>query len=211
MPRKRLRTQRRNAVTSTHLTRTVHRTEMGKQLYPSPDPPPWTQSPWWSQTLSFYAEQSAVYTARSIYLLLLEALGIKEQYITIRIRVQSVRIWGLSRQAISLGIYRVNAIGSIIKLMNDRGSQVNYSRLGWHYGLDSRLSIAHDKKTPVFSVSGEISKTSRLLIYVELLFQNSTQLEPTRYRLSPVPGVTSLNGFSFNDPDINQVYPGPLY
>lgn len=176
----RSRPQRRRRRAPRHFTRSVKRIEFGTTMTPPPDPAQWISAPWWPITITAHITKDTTFTGEVIHALLVNAIN-TDGYIktdtsgthkvTFRIRVINVRIWGLSRQPITLIINRVNAIGSEVKQLNDFGTPINYSRLGWQYGLDSQVSLSHDDTDPVFSVKGTVNANNQVLVYIHLLCQ----------------------------------------
>lgn len=185
-PTRRLRT--RNTRRSTkHLVRSIHRVEMGVEIKPSPDPPTWVSAPWWPLTVTARAVKATAYSSVAIFALVLKSLSLSDykntnkQLVTFRMRYIDVRIWGLAKQAITLNIPRINAIGTRIKQLNDRGSATQYSRLGWRYGMDSELAVDATDNDCVFEVQGDVSTDNSVLIYLRLLVQ-----------LTGIPGAATL-------------------
>lgn len=163
-----------------HLVRSIHRVELGVQLTPPIDPPSWASAPWWPLTVTATASKAGSYTTNTIYLLTLKCLTLdgykstSNTLLPLRFRYSEVRIWGLARQPITLCVPRLNSIGTRVKQLNDRGSAINFSRLGWRYGLDSELAVDCTDTDEVFSIDGDISDNNKVLIYIRLLFQIAT-------------------------------------
>lgn len=155
-----------------HFIRTVQRVEMGIPITPSPDPPAWTAAPWWPFTIATPCIANTIYTIEVIHNFLLVSLGMgaMNPAPNFRIRMVEVRIWGLNKQPICLSIPRLTATNARLKQISDRGSPLRYSRIGWRYGMDSQVSLAHDSKIEAFSVVGA-SQTDNILIYIQVLVQ----------------------------------------
>lgn len=206
MVRSRPRRQRRNAPLSNrrHLVRTVHRTELGMEFVPPTDPPRWTQSPWWPLTMTATVSVDTIFSVTALHTLLLAHLDLKAAANSkaeppkFRIRIQTVRTWGLNKQPLMLEIYRVNAIGSVIKQIADNGSALNYSRLGWRFGLDSQIAIEGKDTDAVFAVKGTLDSTSKALIYISILFQMDNNLEPSLVR-ELTPQIYNLDQLTMRD------------
>lgn len=162
-----------------HLVRSIHRVELGVEITPPPDPPSWTSAPWWPLTITGTAVKTAAYTPVAIHAWILKELQLSEYQksgaaIPMRLRFVDVKIWGLVRQPITLNIPRLTNIGTRIKQLNDRGTTLNFSRLGWRYGLDSELAVDCTDTDEVFSIDGQIDSNHPVLIYLRVLYQLSS-------------------------------------
>lgn len=185
------RNNRRRATSSAHplrhMKRTIHQTNLGTVIKPSPDPPNYIQSPWWPITLTATFTADTEFTMKALSALLLAALGLKPEFkIEHRIRVLSVRLWGLTRQTIVLDIHRLNSIGSSIKTIVDRGSAIQYSRVGWKFGVDSQLSVNSDDPDVIFKFK---MAGGNALAYIQILFQSANLLEPKLTATANSPGI----------------------
>lgn len=169
--RSRQRVRARNAA----ITRYVHRNESGVKFTPSADPPEYSRAPWLPLTVSYTIRKKYSFTAKDIIGSVLSHLYMHDpQYPkkeTIVIRMQSVQIWGMAKQAISLNITEIIGSGHLnLRQFSDVGSGSDYSRIGFRYGTVSRIDpINYDYKPDLFDVGGG-SVDQPILVYVQILF-----------------------------------------
>lgn len=165
------------------IRRVVSQLDYGVKFVPSVDPPEYSRSPWWSFTLVSKPEKLTTYGYDLIQEGLLASMGWSSimsaaptpAKITnpFCFRIQSVRVWGLEKQAISLDVNEVVGTTHRIKQLADMGSGINFSRLGWKFGvaaqIDPGTSLDVSKEHPLFTVGG----TGKMLVYIQLLFSNA--------------------------------------
>lgn len=190
-----------------HFVRSVHRIELGTELKPSVDPPAWISAPWWPLTVTSACTKPTSFSPVVIHALVLKSLDldtfkrIKDSKITdespaFRYRFVDIRVWGLAKQPLTLNIPRLNSIGTRVKQLNDLGSAVNYSRLGWRFGLDSQLAVDYSDTDEVFSVSGSITGAKRAMVYIRLMIQR-IGVGPAAEQAALEPRGGSPEGFEF--------------
>lgn len=175
-------TRRRNNPIRT-MTRTIVRHETGTSFKPSPTPPMWTASPWWSLTLvnSYVKDEVITVTTVANYIRL--ALGwngyVKgTSSLPISFRMVSVRLYGLASQPIQLTAYEILGGKHIARETNNFGGKFTYSTCGWRWGTQSRIDVLQEsdlqpegkEKLRVCSFGGA-SETQKVLLYIQVLFK----------------------------------------
>jgi hypothetical protein len=83
----------------------------------------------------------------------------------ISMRVLSVRMWGLDKQPITMGVF--NALSDDeVKYITDYGSGINFSHVGWRFGTEMSTTsyIEGSAKKVVW-----VSSVSNILLYCRVL------------------------------------------
>lgn len=161
------------------IKRVVQRLEHGTRFVPSSDPPNWTQAPWWPLTLVSHESSPTLYSGAILHEGICISLGIPKlpdqaRAIKFNIRLITVRAWGLAKQAFTLDVYDEFGDNRKLAQLADMGSPIHYSRLGWRFGLTAVANtIDPDSKTVLFNVDGDITSTSKVMVYIQLLVQVS--------------------------------------
>lgn len=173
---RRRRTTRANASTPRRLKRAVDRIETGVKFVPSADPPEYSRAPWWPLTVVDSISASTQYTYKTLMTGILTAMGYTAAQQTAvgtsfyEVRVQTVRVWGLAKQAISLTPQEVVGAGTHrMRQLADMGSGINFSRLGWRYGTVSRIDPNVNEDVYICHVGGDLSDTKKALVYFQVL------------------------------------------
>lgn len=175
MVRRRTRAARPNRrVTSmpSRVRRIVSRMETGRKITPPTDPPEFNPAPFWPYTLVVKHDKGETVKTDAIHASLLTSLGSDFSAAKFSFKVLSVRTWGLNKQPIKLTVYeQINGSHQICN-MSDYGGAVSFSRVGYRFGLSSKIDV-HTKEdaTPVFAVSGTLSTTDMALTYIQLLIR----------------------------------------
>jgi len=174
------RRRNRGTVRTSTIVRRVSNLDTGLEFTPSLDQPSWASAPWWPITVvSEVKVESAGYTGAVLHSLVLKSLSLEgfklgDKKITFNMRVLTVRIWGLSRQPITLDVYDNSSSGCRkLKQLNDRGSPIHYSRLAWRFGKASYAMLnteCVDDNSPIFVVA-QPSTSTIVSVYVQLLIQ----------------------------------------
>lgn len=170
---------RRRPTRTRNLVRRISDIGIGAELKPSFDQPSWVSAPWWPLTLVSETTSTSVnYTGESLHALALVSLALGEfkngdKSVGFNIRILTVRAWGLDRQPITLTIYCNGETGCRkLRQLNDRGSPIHYSCLGWRYGKASFSTLntecANDT-TVIFQLTQTEQK--RISVYVQVLLQ----------------------------------------
>jgi len=172
---------RRRPVRTNNIIRRVNNIDFGVEFHPPYDQPSWASAPWWALTIvSNATAKSTTFTGKALHALIIASLNLSAFVNTAKvtpsfnIRVQTVRIWGLERQPITLEIYDNSTAGCRkLKQLNDRGSPIHYSCLGWRFGKASYAMLNTDcasDDTTIFSV-GQSADNHPISVYVQLLIQ----------------------------------------
>lgn len=167
---------RRTPNSPRRLRRAIDRIDYGVKFVPGPDPPEFSTAPWWPITLVFRIDavktfhfsdlQKALYTAFGVTQFIGEASA--EITSPFEIRPQTIRVWGLAKQGINMDITEIIGAGTHrVKQLADMGSGINFSRLGWRYGLAANIdpNVAEDK-IPIAA----IIPNGKALVYIQVLF-----------------------------------------
>lgn len=197
-----MRPLRRSQTRSKHVIRVINKENFGHPIRPPPDPAAFVASPWNSIILVLGLVADSVLSAKDITTSLYKVLGLPANFTPgYRIRIQSVRVWGVKNQPIMLGIYRVNAIGSMFRQQCDIGSPTAFSRVGWQYGQDAQIPLSADDTDALFEVKGSITSAQRALVYVQLLYQSQVINipDPDAKKLLEYPTLRQAGIISVND------------
>lgn len=178
------RNRRLGRVRTTNIVRRVSNVDIGVEFRPTFDQPSWASAPWWPITL--VAESKAAetnYTGSVIHALLLKSLNLSDfkgpeaKPPGFNMRFLTVRIWGMDRQPLTLDIYDNSTSGCRkLKQLNDRGSPVHYSCLGWRFGKSSFAMLNTEcmkDDQPVFSI-GQPTATTKIAVYLQCLIQRQS-------------------------------------
>lgn len=170
----------RRPVRTRQIIRRIENSDIGCEFRPSFDPPAWASAPWWPFTVVLSHSVDSSVSATTLHAAVMVALNLdgfnnsSKQSVSFNLRLLTVRVWGLNKQPITLGIRTGNSAGPI-KLLNDRGSPIHYSKLAWRFGrasfamLDSESS---NDKTVLYTVGGA-SAEGKVLSYVQMLIQRT--------------------------------------
>lgn len=190
---RRRRTTRANASTPRRLKRAVDRIETGVRFVPSADPPEYSRAPWWPLTVVDSITEATQYTYKTLMTGILTAMGYTAAQQTAvganfyEVRVQTVRVWGLAKQAISLSPQEIVGAGTHrMRQLADMGSGINFSRLGWRFGSVSRIDPNVNEDVYICHVGGDLSATKKALVYFQVLVCTSVGPQP-KTLMSSVP------------------------
>lgn len=171
---------RRSLVRPSTIARRVENIDIGVEFKPTLDQPRWTSAPWWPITVVSDIAAPTSYSFKVLHALVLTSLNLDKfkegtKTIVFNVRVQTVRVWGLNRQPITLEIFSNSPVGcKKMKQLNDRGSPIHYSHLAWRFGRSSFAYLetgCDTDDTTVFSVSGALDASNKASVYVQLLVQ----------------------------------------
>lgn len=189
----------RNATSVRRIRRMITRVETGVQFVPPLDPPTFAAAPWWPITLNMTVSSETVFSYNDLHTGLVKAVGLDKikdstdativnNYF--QIRPVSVRVWGLSRQVIRLGIYEILSTGlHRLKTVTDSGTPINYSRLGWRFGVAARIDPNANEGVKIFSVAGDLATDKKAYVMVQILFC----IRDVPAATGPVPGpITTI-------------------
>lgn len=175
---RRRRTGRRNLPTR-RVVRAIHRAETGVRFTPPSDPPDYSRAPWWPLTLVDRLSADKKYTFADLHTGVNAALKFVKTDKQWSIRVLSVRIWGLSKQAIALSPFEiVSGSSHTVAQLADQGSGINFSRLGWRFGAAARIDPNVNENLAVCTVNGNITDKNPVLVYFQLLICSYGAAEP---------------------------------
>lgn len=171
-------TNRARAITTRRIKRTVDRLEVGMQFVPTVDPPNYSSAPWWSITIVDNIKTTTSYKSDNIIDGLYKTLGFsdaqaksltKDFFI---FKPLSIRVWGRAKQPIQLIAYDIVSNSTHrVKQMSDLGSGVNFSRLGWRFGVASKIDpLGAETVINVAAVDGDLSATSPATVYLQIIF-----------------------------------------
>lgn len=174
--RPRPRRTRRGTARTSNIIRRVNNLEQGVEFKPSFDQPSWASAPWWPLTLVANATAaSTTFSAKVIHALLTKSTNFPGT-VAFNLRILTVRVWGLDRQPITLDVYD-NSIGGCRKLkqLNDRGSPIHYSCLGWRFGKASYAMLNTDcgkDDMAIFTVAQPAAEpATKVAVYIQTLIQ----------------------------------------
>lgn len=184
------------------LRRAIDRIDYGVKFVPGPDPPEFARAPWWSATLLFTSTVTKDFTYGDLTDGILTLMGgpaftykdkdgkvhsITDPFV---IRPQTVRVWGLKKQSINLNVYEIVGKEHRVKQMADLGSAINFSRLGWRFGVAANIDVGTNETTRLFGVE----TSDAVLVYVQVLFSMTTA---TSIKVSRIPDVHNVSdGFT---------------
>lgn len=156
------------------LASAVARIEKGHVLRPSADPPAYINCPFWPLTIQSQIDSNTTVTALDLHKAIIANLPSSFINAKFSFRLLSVRAWGLQKQPISLTPYEELGGAHQTTSIADYGSAMNYSRVGFRYGISSAVDIHTDSDTiSFFSITGDLSDTKRALMLVNLLVRPS--------------------------------------
>lgn len=188
----RRRGRRRATARAPRIRRAITRATQGSRLFPSPDPPEFTNNPWWPITLPIIIDSPLDLNINTIAEALIDHLGWKNYKdmksvtaIPLDLRVLSLRAWGLNRQPFTMTVREPFSPANDFVELSDYGSAVNYSRLGYRYGTVSTTNVHESLGSDWVpaSFSGGITATSKVLLYVQLLMRSSVANAPKKVTL----------------------------
>lgn len=172
----RRRNRRNSGAAPRRIRKLIGKMELGTKFTPSVDPPEVTTAPWNAVTLVWKANKSFSISYKDCYKKLLSILGLKtwtkpddkvnEDPVTFRI--ETVRVWGLDKQAINVSVFELIGGGpDRIKQLADYGSGINFSRIGWRWGANARIDPGSaDASTSIV----ECATTGNVLLYLQVLW-----------------------------------------
>lgn len=168
------------------LKRAVDRIETGVRFVPSADPPEYTTAPWWPLTVVDKITAPKQYTYKILMTGILTQMGLTPAQQTaltstfFEVRIQTVRVWGLAKQAISLNPQEIVGAGTHrVRQLADMGSGINFSRLGWRYGTVSRIDPNVNEDVYIFHVGGDLTKDQPALVYIQVLIAVAAAPQPS--------------------------------
>lgn len=170
------------------LKRMVNKTVLGTRIIPSADPPEYTAGPWWPLTIVDSVSADTTYTGVKLHQGILATLNLTDYKkastaLTFKFRVVSVRAWGLDKQPIQLAVTETHGTtANWVKEMNDFGTPLTYSRLGWRFGdaFIHRVFTSEDKQE-VFQVA-QSGSTNKILVYIQVMIRVPNAPEPALVR-----------------------------
>lgn len=172
------RRSRRKPIRASAIVRRALHSDIGVQISPGIDPPPWASAPWWPITITSIATKAVSYTWELLNATLLSSLKLVDlkspdgKQIQFNLRVNMVRIWALDNKPITMDIFaNSGATCHKIRQLNDMGSSTRYPRLGWRFGKSSFAMLdvgCPTSQQSVFAVGGPSTK---ILCYIQMLIQ----------------------------------------
>lgn len=183
--------RRRRPAQPRRLQRIIDRVETGVKFVPGVDPPEYARSPWWPITVVDLLKSDKQYTSEDLHTGVFAMMGISSVMNTanpplkivdfFELRVQTVRIWGMAKQPISLSVAEIFGKGTHrIRQLADHGSAINYSRLGWRFGSASRVDpVLASDKTYICHVGGDISDAKHVLVYFQVMVSIAAGVQPS--------------------------------
>lgn len=170
---------------STRIRRIVNRTSLGTRILPSVDPPEYTAGPWWPLTIVDSVKGDTQYTGKKIHegiLALLGLTGAKQADSTplnFKFRLLSVRAWGLAKQPIQLSVTETHSTSTNwVKEINDFGTPLAYSRVGWRFGDVFVHQVHSYQDTSTLFFTGESGTEDKILLYIQVLIRVPNAPEP---------------------------------
>lgn len=191
----------RRSQTPRHLKRIIDRIDYGSKFVPSADPPEFSRTPWWPVTLVFRPTEPATYQYAHVAKALTIFFGVKsfidnkdKLFNPFLIRPQTVRMWGLEKQAINLEVYEIIGSGKHrVKQLADMGSGINFSRLGWRYGASAQIDPNNDEAVGIFSVT----PNGKAIVYLQALICMASGYEVAKLTSTFNPdGLISLDSMT---------------
>lgn len=171
------------------IRRILHRADTGFKLIPRADPPELVVVPWWPLTVRLQipdASKSTSLTPAAIHAGIIAQLGISLTT-AFTMRVLSIRVWGLKSQPITMVVADTLGDASRWKHFSDVGSPINYSRLGWRFGVVSSIQSHLPASTVVLAtITGAAGPAT---VYVQILLKSNSTA-----------GVSSLSSGCESDP-----------
>lgn len=180
----RRRNPRRRAATASRLRRLVNRVSLGARITPSTDPPVYTAGPWWPLTLVDSVAGDTDFTPEYIHKGILDMLSltgakIGEKALVFKFRVLSVRAWGMAKQPIQLAVTETHGTKSNwVKEINDFGTPVNYSRVGWRFGDVFIQRVFTSTETQTLFQVAQAGTTDKILVYIQVLIRVPNAPDP---------------------------------
>lgn len=179
---------RRRTAQPLRLQRIIDRVETGVKFVPGTDPPEYSRSPWWAITVVDKITTATQYTSGRIQQGVYAMMGItkisnnsgeiKDYF---EFRVQTVRVWGMAKQPISLSVAEIFGKGSHrIRQFADHGSAINYSRLGWRFGTASRVDpVLCSDDTYICHVGGDLTADKPAMVYFQVMVCIAAGVQPS--------------------------------
>lgn len=161
------------------LKRVIRTTDVGINLRPPVDPPAFTPIPWWPLTVAFKykidkGKKVTSLKVSTLYTALKVQTGITNAF---SVRILSIRVWGFNKKSLSLVIHDADGDVSRFRTITDVGSAVNYSRVGWRFGLEfttkTHLPASDLVVADIYSASD-----SDGLVYVQILVCSNQSVDP---------------------------------
>lgn len=187
--------------------RMVSRLETGIKITPPVDPPEFNRAPWHAMTVVFKSVKDEVYKPSDIITYIATNItGDKTLASTVGkniiIKLQTVRIWGLAKQAINLNVTEVIGNGPHnMRQFTDLGSGINYSRLGYKYGTISRIDPLDINYTEDLFDVGGATETAPILVYIQVLYSTkSAQYVKLAPLLAKAPSLEGFEDLDLSSP-----------
>lgn len=192
-PRRRNRNLRKRSATTGRLRRMVNRVSLGSRIVPTTDPPEYTAGPWWPLTIVDTVAGDKDFTPTYLHSGILAALNLtgakdaKGNPLTFKFRLLSVRAWGMAKQPIQLAVTETHGTSSNwVKEINDFGSPINYSRVGWRFGDVFTHRVFSSTETQSLFQVAESGSTDKILVYIQVLMRVPNAPDPA-VTLSSIP------------------------
>lgn len=190
------------------LKRMVNRTTLGMRIVPQLDPPEYSAGPWWPLTVVDVTAGDVDYSPSKIHagiLALLNLTGYKKDTTNLefKFRVLSVRAWGLAKQPIQLAVTETHSTtSSWVKEINDFGTPLGYSRVGWRFGDIFVHRVFSSNETQSLFQVAESGKTDKILVYIQVLIRVPNAPDPSLVRgihwSSDIPPESEFEHLSMN-------------
>lgn len=188
----------RRATALGRVKRVVNRTTLGMRITPSNDPPEYSAGPWWPLTIVDIATGDTDYTPEKIHKGILALTGLTgykngSENLTFKFRVLSVRAWGIDKQPIQLAVTETHgSTSNWVKEMNDFGTLLNYSKLGWKFGdVFIHRVFSSEEKHSLFQVA-EKGTVDKILVYIQVLIRVPNAPDPALSRFTSISQMSSV-------------------
>lgn len=201
--------RRRNTRTTTgirRIRRVVDRLETGIKFTPGPDPPEFARAPWWSATLVWNFTQPGTIKFSHVQSTLLTLMGatgfvtgVKDGKDVVSttpfvVRPVTVRAWGLEKQPMNMEVFEILGGGTHrVAQLADMGSGINFSRMGWRFGVAARVDPNINEAVAIVS----LTPNGKAMVYLQVLFAVKAGFRLTSAASDPTSAVSS--GFTVMD------------
>lgn len=183
MPRRQRSRRRGTRAGTSRIRRLIGKMERGSPSTPAADPPHITRAPWWPFVIQKHMQADVSIVPLDILDNLLVQLGhVKPtngwtdlQLGLYIFKVQAVQLWGLDKQSIGLNISESisdnnSKTSANLVQLSDMGSGFSFSRLGFNFGVTSKIEVLTFKDTrDLFDVHTS-PKGGRLYLRIHILW-----------------------------------------
>lgn len=178
MVNRRLRSSKRSKGGTASITRAIGKLERGVALRPSVDPPSYNPAPWWPMTVVTTIKADTTVNGTQLHTSILASLG--QSNVNYAFKLVSIRVWGLNRQPLKLTPYEHFGGSTPLRAITDYGDPVHYSRLGYRWGVSSKIDVHTASDTNIlYAVHGKLDATNMALCYASLLIRIKDPVAPT--------------------------------